>query len=143
MPFRRRMRRMTMRAPIVSKKHQRQSNSTYVGGGVNFDLLVYQGVAEPDSSLVQNVTVGEKVYSVDVSINYIQESSSGNSTINWMLVHTRDGQVIDTLFGTPNGADWSNIGLSKGRNQAIFLATIGISHIQHTAGFCLCVCQFT
>ena len=128
MPFRRRMRmRRPMLAPIVSEKRQKQVDVTYVGTNANFDVLLYRGVKEADTSNVFSVVNGEKVYSVDVSVNFIQESSSGNSVVNWSLVHLRAGQDIDSLFASTGAANWTTIGNSMGKNQVIksFYTIIG------------------
>jgi len=126
--FGRRMRRpMRMLAPIVSYKHQRQEDVTYVGGGANNNTIVFTGDAPGAAASLQGVPAGNKVYSVDVSVNYIQESSSGNSILNWMLVHLRDDQTVNTLFAATQAANWTTIGQSKGRNQVIksFLGLVG------------------
>ncbi len=122
-----RIMRRPMRAPIVTYKHQRQENSTYIGAGANEAYSVYLGVPPGSVATPVDVPAGNKVYSFDVSVNYIQESSSGNATINWMLLHLRADQNVASLFADPNAADWSTIGLSLARNQVIksFIGKVG------------------
>ncbi len=119
MPFRRRRMRRAIRAPIVSYKHQRQEEVTYVGTTGNQEYLVYQGTQPGSMSGPQDVPAGNKVYSIDVSQNFTIESGSGTARLNWMLVHLRDGQQVGFLYAATDAANWSNIGLSKGRNQVI------------------------
>ena len=128
MPFRRRMRmRMPMRAPVVSYKHQRQTEVSYVGNDENQTIIFYTGGAPGSQATVGNVPAGNKVYSINVSVNFIHQSGSGTSTINWLIVHLRADQSFDTLFASPGGANWSEIGQSLGRNQIIksFLGIAG------------------
>jgi len=130
MPFRGRMRRRMSRpmlAPIVSFKHQRQTQLTYVGAVANQIITVYQGGEAGASASVFSVPNGNKVYSVDISLNFIHTSGSGTTRVNWMLVHLRDGQDVDSLYAPTDASNWSNIGLSKGRNQVIksFLTLAG------------------
>jgi len=128
MPFRRRMRmRRPMQAPIVSYKHQRQTAVTYLGAVANQIITVFQSEPPGGQAQVFGVPAGNKVYSLDVSMNFIHTSGSGSTTINWMLCHLRDGQNVDDLFASTDAANWSNIGLSKGRNQVIksFLSQVG------------------
>ena len=129
MPFRRRMSRrsMPMRAPIISYKHQFQQNTSYTGNADNEALVLFTGMEPGAQASPTTVPAGNKVYSVDVSVNYIQTSSSGNATINWVLCHLRSGQTYTGLFSQPGGADWSVIGLSSGRNQIIksFMNLVG------------------
>jgi len=127
--MRRRMRRPMRRmlAPIVSYKHQRQTDVTYTGSSVNQLVTVYQGGAPGGAAQVFEVPAGNKVYSVDISVNYVQESSSGTTRLNWMLVHLRDGQTVDAQFAPTDAANWSNIGESSSRNQVVksYVATAG------------------
>ncbi len=126
--FRRRMMRRSIVPPLISFKHQRQENQTYVGGGVNLLYVVYTGVNANVATTPSTVPNGHKVYSVDVSLTFIHQAGSGSGDISWMLTHLRDGQTIGTCFASPNGAsDWSNIGLSKCKNQVIksYISAIG------------------
>ena len=124
--FMRRMRRPLM-APIVSYKHQRQEVATYTGVVANHENQLFVGLAPGSAEAPQTAIAGHKVYSVDISLTFVQTSSSGNSPISWMLVHTRDGQDIDSCFAATDASNWSNIGLSKCRNQVIksFLSAVG------------------
>ncbi len=116
---RRFQRRRAMLAPIVSYKHQKSTPLSYLGGGANnFDLLYLGGAPGADAS-VDVVPSGNKVYSVDVSVNYISGSGSISSTFSWMIVHLRDDQSVGTMFAQSDASNWSVIGLVKGRNQVI------------------------
>ena len=131
MPFGRRMfrprRRMVMRAPVVSYKHQRQTDVTYIGTNANQVITFYTGSAPGATAGVGTVPAGNKVFSLDISVNFVQTSSSGNSRIEWCIVHLRADQDFDTLFASPGGCNWSNIGLSLGRNQILksFIGLVG------------------
>lgn len=108
-----------MRAPIVSYKHQAQDNSSYVGANANLTHRLYSGVSPGSEATPTEVPAGNKVYSVDVVVTFIHASAAGDTNINWMLTKLRADQNVSTLFASPSGADWSNIGLSLGRNQVI------------------------
>jgi len=129
MPFRRRMRRRMrpMSAPIVSYKHQRQTDVTYVGGLANQIITYYTGTGPGAGATVGQVPAGNKVFSVNASVNFTHTSGTGTSRLNWMLVHLRADQDINTLFAATDAANWSNIGLSLARNQVIksYLAIVG------------------
>ena len=124
--FMRRMRR-PMLAPIVSYKQQRQEVVSYVGTVANLEYQLYVGLGAGGVQAPQTAIAGHKVYSVDMSITFVQTSSSGNSAISWMLVHTRDGQTIDQCYAATDASNWSNIGLSQCKNQVIksFLSAVG------------------
>ena len=129
MPFRRSMRRFRrpMRAPIVSFKHQRSQNVTYIGAVANENINLYTGGAPGSTVGVQTVPAGNKVYSVDVSLNFTLVEGSGTSTLSWSLIHFRSDQAVDTLFAPTDASNWSNIGLSNGRNQIVksYMSLIG------------------
>ncbi len=112
-------RRMVMKAPIVSFKHQRQEKLTYTGAGVNNNYLVYQGTNQGTQTTPTDIPNGNKCYSVNVSVNYVSGTGSATGAISWMLVHLRDGQTISDQFAGVNASDWSTIGLSKAKNQVI------------------------
>ncbi len=121
------VRRMVMRAPIVSYKHQQQADLTYAGAQANLNYLVYQGGAPGAAATVSSVPAGNKVYGINVSVNFIHASGTGSTRINWMLSHLRSGQTVDGDFGITDASNWSNIGLSKVRNQVVksFVAVAG------------------
>jgi len=129
MPFGRRMRRRRpmMRAPIVSYKHQRQTDVSYVGTDANQIITYYTGTSPGGTASVGQVPAGNKVFSVNASVNFTTGSGSTTSVINWMLVHLRADQDINTLFAAVGAANWSNIGNSLARNQVIksYLAITG------------------
>lgn len=119
MPRRRFRRRMVMAPPIVSFKHQRMEETTYVGTLANNNYLVYQGVNQGTQTTPTDIAAGNKCYSIDVSVNYIVGSSTATGRLSWMLVHLRDGQTIGDQFAATDASNWSNIGLSKAKNQVI------------------------
>lgn len=116
-----------MSAPIVSNKHQRAEDLSYIGAFGNNNYMVYQGTAVNVATQVGDIPNGQKVYSIDVSLTFIHQSGSGSGRISWMLVHLRDGQTIGNLFASNDASNWSNIGLSKGKNQVIksYMSAIG------------------
>ncbi len=111
-------RRMSMRAPIVTKKRQFNFITSYVGGLANDITTLYTGLDTDQLEGSVGVHLGKKVYSVDVSVNFITSSPSEGNDYSWMLVHLRQDQVVGTLFGTP-ASSWSTIGNSPGKNQVI------------------------
>lgn len=108
-----------MRNIINSVKNQRQESVTYAGSDANNVYNVYVGVGRGETATTVNIPVGSMVYSVNVSMNYVNSSASLNTTLEWMIVKFRDGQNTGGEFGTPSGASWSTIGLSDARNQVI------------------------
>ncbi len=116
-----------MRAPIVSYKHQRQEDITYIGTGANNFYTVYTGTGPGSTATPDTVPAGNKVFSVNVSLNYINPEGSGTATINWMIIHLRADQNINTLFAATDASNWTNIGLSLARNQVLksFLSLVG------------------
>ncbi len=120
-------RRMIMRAPVVSYKHQRQTDTTYIGTSANAITTFYTGGAPGATASIGVVPAGNKVFSVNVSVNFVQTSSSGNSRIEWCIVHLRADQTFDSLFASPGGCNWTTIGNSMGRNQIIksFIGLVG------------------
>ncbi len=118
--FRRGMRRRRPRmvAPIVSQKHQLNIDQSYAGSDANVLIELYNVVGTDVLETGNNLHVGKKVFSVDVSINYVNSSPSTQGTYSWALIHLRQDQSIGTLFGTP-ATQWSVLGASNGRNQVI------------------------
>ncbi len=116
-----------MRAPIVSYKHQKEEATSYVGGDASNITALYFGAAPGTIGTQDVIGAGHKVYSVDVSVNFVSGTGSITSEYNWMLVHLRQDQDIATLFAAVKPADWTNIGLSNGRNQVIksFIGLVG------------------
>ena len=114
----RRARRMS--APIVSQKVQFAIPLSYVGAGANAESLIAFGVpVGTDQVLITNVPNGAKVYNIHCQAGFV--SGTGGTTGIWsfMIVKLRDGQSIGTEFATINASQWSNIGLSKIKNQVI------------------------
>ncbi len=129
MPFRRMRRsfRRPMRAPIVSYKHQQQADLTYTGAVANQEYDLYTGVTPGAAAGVSIVPAGNKVYSVNITVNFIHTNQMGTTRLNWMLVHLRTDQTVAGLFAGTDAPNWSNIGLSNGRNQVIksYVTTAG------------------
>ncbi len=111
--------RPRMMAPIISYKHQFQEKLTYAGGNANNQTVLYFGGLPGAQANPSSVPAGNKVYNVDVSVNFVSSSGGESGTYSWFLTKMRDGQLVDIIFGTPNGADWSNLGLSPSRNAVI------------------------
>ena len=122
-----RRRRMVMRAPVVSYKHQRQTDVTYTGAGANNVTTYYTGIGPGTGASVGQVPAGNKVYSVNASVNFVAGTSNTTGTISWMLIHLRADQELNTLFSSTNAANWTTLGNSFGRNQVIksYLAIVG------------------
>ncbi len=106
--------------PIVSSKHQRQEIVSYAGGNANniVDCYIGQGPGS-EQAIATNVPAGQKVFSIDISVNYINGSASVNTSWAWMLVHLREDQTVAGLFAASSAPDWTTIGLSNGRNQVL------------------------
>ena len=114
-----RRRRPPMRAPIVTYKHQKNEDITYVGGNANNETILYTGLPPGNLSLVNGVPAGHKVFSVDVSVNALAPDNNTTGTFSWMLIHLRADQSVATLINPSRASGWSEIGLSVGRNQVI------------------------
>jgi len=118
MPYRRR-RRMAMRAPIVSFKHQQVEDTSYVGASANLIHRLYVGLPPGEPNTPVAVANGEKVYSVDIVVSFIHGEGTGDTNLNFMLTKFRADQSVSTLFAATNASSWSNIGESSARNQVI------------------------
>ncbi len=101
---------MPARNIINSTKNQRQESLTYAGADANNVYTIYLGIAKGVTTTTTNIPVGSMVYSVAVSLNFVNSSASVNTTYEWMIVKFRDGQNTGGEFGTPSGASWSSIG---------------------------------
>ncbi len=112
-------RRPMMRAPIVSYKHQKVTDTSYVGTSANTTHRLYTGGSPGSEATPDSVPAGNKVYSVNVVVSFIHGSGTGDTNIDWMLTKLRADQNVSTLFASPGGANWSTLGLSQGRNQVI------------------------
>ena len=120
MPFRgmrRRMRR-PMRAPIVSFKHQHSQVTSYLGGNVNNLFIINVGTLQGVPVSPNTTPIGEKQYSVDLTVTFVNGSANAATDFSWMLVHLRADQTIAGLYPGIS-SNWSQIGLSSGKNQVI------------------------
>ena len=123
--FRRMRRRMrTVRPPIVSFKHQRSENLTYAGLDANNNFTIYDTISQGMPTTPQNVPGGAKVFSIDVSVNFVSDTASSTGVFSWMIIKLRDGQGVADVAAT-NASNWSNVGLSNMRNQ-IFETNMGV-----------------
>ncbi len=118
--------RRPMTAPIVSFKHQRNEDITYLGTNANNVFRIYLGGAPGSASASTNVPAGNRVYSIDVTVNYVVETANSGSTFSWMVAHFRSGQDPNALFPGVN-SNWTTIGSSNGRNQVIksYMGVVG------------------
>jgi len=118
MPYRRQSRRrmVSMTRPIVqSVKNQTNTAITPTPNSlqvIEFAQAVDVGAAT--KVFGNEVPTGAMVYSVDVYVNAIVPSGSGNTSFGYYICKTRGGQIIGTDFPAPN---FSDIGQSDVRNQ--------------------------
>ena len=105
-----------MRAPIVSYKHQRDEQSTYIGSAANVEFDIYEGVNQGNQTAPASVPVGSKVANVFVSVNFTSSTGGVTGEFSWMVCKLRAGQTIDDIAPT-DASNWSVIGLSNLRNQ--------------------------
>ena len=114
----RRSRRMA--TVIQSTKHQRQEKLSYIGGNANNVFIVGLGKELPDvTANGQDVPVGAKIFSIDVSVNYITSGGGTTGSFEWFVWKARAGQDTTACFADPAGADWTTLGNSGCRNQII------------------------
>ena len=113
----RRMRRML--PPIVSYKHQVAESVSYAGLDANQQTVLYFGQPPVTPSGGNLVPAGHKVYSVDVSVNFVSGDQNTTGTYSWMLCYMRQDQQVNIIFAAVGAANWSVIGLSNARNQVI------------------------
>ncbi len=120
-------RRRTMAAPIVSYKHQASENITYAGLNANNNVFLFSGIAPGAEISPTTVAAGNKVYGVNVSVNFTTNTGTEGSTYSWMLVYFRQGQNLSSNFPGSESSNWSTIGLNNTRNQVIksFMGVVG------------------
>ena len=120
MPFGRRMLRRSrpMRAPIVSFKHQHAQLISYLGGNVNNIFTINVGSSQAVPISPNTTPLGQKQYSVDLTVTFVNGSANAATDYSWMLVHLRADQTIAGLFPGIS-SNWTQIGLSDGKNQVI------------------------
>lgn len=104
---------------IVSEKKQRNENITYLGGNANNNYTLLTGIATGVAETVSTAHVGKKLFSVDVSVNFVNGTANTGSTYNWMVWKAHAGQTTSNEFAANNASSWSVIGLSNARNQII------------------------
>ncbi len=108
---------MRMMNPIQSVKNQLSTVTSILASTLQQDFVATateQGVATKVTG--REVPVGAHVYSMDISVNYVTGGGAQTGTLEWVLMKTREGQSVVGLITSPN---WTDIGLSNGRNQVI------------------------
>jgi len=128
---RRRMMRRSRGPPLVTYKHQRNEDLTYIGLEANQNFVIYTGGNQGSQTSSQNVPSGARVESVFVSVNFVAPEGNTTGTYSWMLVKLRDGQSVADIAVTGASA-FTAVGLSNMRNQ-IFHTEMGI-HATEDAG---------
>ncbi len=118
MPFRRnRFKSRGFRTPIHSVKNQDQeAQSILASTNISQQIALGQEIGVPTKVLGNEVPVGSKIYSVDIIWNFVSSTGGITGVINWCLLFARTGQTIASTIVSP---DWTDIGLSEGRNQVI------------------------
>ncbi len=93
----------------------------------NQQVTLAQGVEIGTAVVTNQVPVGAKIYSVDVSVNFTSESGGTTGNWEWFLIKLRSGQSVDTDIAPTSAGDWSNLGASSIRNQIIksYMGQIG------------------
>ena len=103
--------------PIQSIKNQRSTVTTAVP---NTNIQDFVGLATEVGSQTKiignEITVGASVYSMDISVNFVSIDNNETGVFEWVFMKLRQGQSVIDLITTPN---WTDIGLSNGRNQVI------------------------
>ena len=122
--FRRRRMRRRSSPPLVTYKHQRNENLTYIGSAANQNYVIYTGGNQGSQTSAMQVPTGARVESVNVSVNFASGSGALTGTLSWMIVKFRDSQQASDIAVTDASA-WSNIGLSMMRNQ-VFVSHMAI-----------------
>ena len=103
-----------------STKLQREEKVSYIGGNANNVYIVATGKELPDVTVNgTDVPVGAKIFSTEVSVNYITSGGGTTGSFEWFLWKARAGQDTTECFADPAGANWTTIGLSGCRNQII------------------------
>ncbi len=105
--------------PIVTEKKQRAETISYAGADANNIYDLYIGINTGLLETTSTVQTGKKVFSVDVSVNFVSSSASITGPYSWMLIKLRQGQSIAAVFAATDASNWTNIGLSNARNQVI------------------------
>ncbi len=122
MPYRRSGMRRARRSSGITQsvKLQRKETSTYVGGNANvvYQINIGKELADVTSNQIDN-PVGSKVFGFDISVNFISSTGGQTGTFEWFVWKARTSQSTAGVFADPKGADWSELGLSAGRNQII------------------------
>ncbi len=117
MVMRRRMRRApTAVYPVKTKNQHSLKQNTTIGTKNSWTILFGTGVGASRVAIT-DVAAGNHVYRLTFNINAIHPSGSGSGNFDFYICYMRHGQVINTDFPS---ADWSDIGLSKVRNQIFY-----------------------
>ena len=107
--FRRGRRRRSMSmTPIHSVKNQKATKQSIMANVNVIDILASAVEVGTATKVFGNeVPVGAKIFSIDVSVNFISSSGSITGNFDWCLVKTRTGQTATSIITSP---DWSDIG---------------------------------
>ena len=106
----------------TSLKHQHALKQTaIIGLKANFNVVtsIPPGAARVTGD---QVPAGNHVFSVDLYLNFVNESASTAGNVDWYYIILRSGQ---TLTEAPQ-ADFSAIGLSTMRNQILWSEALQI-----------------
>ena len=109
-------RRRPMSAPVVSFKHQHAQITSYIGGNANEEFVILAGTNQVAPVSPTTAPIGHKMYSVDVTVNFVNGSANNASDWSWAIYHLRQDQTIVGLFGA-QASNWSSIGVSSTKNQ--------------------------
>lgn len=111
--------RRPMRAPIVSFKHQHSQLTSYVGGNADQLFVINVGSAQAVPVSPNTTPLGNKQYSVDLTVSFVNGSANTATDYSWMLIHLRSSQDLAGLGFVLPSSNWSSIGLAEGKNQVI------------------------
>ena len=117
MPYRRQSRRRSMMSQTIVQSVKNQNNTAQSATPNSLQVIEFAQAVDVGAATKvfgNEVPTGAKVFSVDVYVNAIVPSGSGNTSFRYYICKTRGGQIIGTDFPSPI---FSDIGLSDVRNQ--------------------------
>ena len=109
-------RRMPMAYPVKIKNQVSFKESSLMGSKHIFDVVGVLQTGE-QRTVSGQVTPGSHIYRINFSVNAIVASGAGSTDFDFYVCILRSGQTVGATFPT---ADWSDIGLSKVRNQIFY-----------------------
>ncbi len=104
---------------IHSSKNTANEVISYLGGLANNDVVCMTGAGKAAATGVATANVGDRIFSIAISMNFVNASAANGGDFSWALILLRSGQSISTEFGATNATSWSTIGISNSRNQVI------------------------